>query len=120
MRMHWMSLAVLWLGTSSVMARAPANAKRSLQDLITAQMALRADIKAGKQTFAPQDEKVLLKAQDALFAVAEDNPAVETSTTTSGSRCSTRKNRSTRSSPQAPPISAKCVGAKNRRVHIAP
>lgn len=65
---------VCWLTSSAFAADAPTGAEPTLADLVNAQKALRADIKAGKQTFAPDNEKTLLKAQDEIFAVAEDNP----------------------------------------------
>jgi len=68
-----MALALCLTG-STLWAQTPTDGQASLADLVAAQKALRADIKAGKQTFAPDPQKALLKAQDEMFAVAKDNP----------------------------------------------
>lgn len=65
----------LWLSGGTLHAQTPADAQPGFADLVAAQKALRAEIKAGKQTFAPDNQEALLKAQDEIFAIAEDNPA---------------------------------------------
>lgn len=65
----------LWFASTALAAETPAAAEPTLADLVAAQKALRADIASGKQTFAPDNQKTLLKAQDELFAIAADNPA---------------------------------------------
>lgn len=65
---------ILWLGSSALGAQTPAAAQPTFADLVAAQKELRADIKAGKQTFAPEPEQTLLEAQDEIFAIAKDNP----------------------------------------------
>lgn len=65
---------ILWLGCDALAAQAPVGTQASLDELVAAQKALRADIKSGKQTFAPDPQEEVLKAQDVIFAVAKDNP----------------------------------------------
>jgi|JI10StandDraft_1071094.scaffolds.fasta_scaffold356289_1 hypothetical protein len=66
---------LLWLVSSTLQAQEATDPQPDFADLVAAQKVLRAEIKAGKQTFAPDDQKALLKAQDVLFAIAQDNPA---------------------------------------------
>jgi hypothetical protein len=74
MRLGYLFAVVFCLGSSAYAAGTPATADPTFADLVAAQKVLRAEIKAGKQTFAPENEKTLLKAQDRLFAIAEKNP----------------------------------------------
>ena len=74
MRNACLFILALWHGNNMLHAETPGDAQPAFADLVAAQKALRADIKAGKQTFAPDDQKELLKAQDELFAIAEENP----------------------------------------------
>lgn len=70
----WVFVVVIWLGCSALGAQTPAEPQATLADLVAAQQALRKEITAGKQTFAEEDQKALLQAQDELFAIAADNP----------------------------------------------
>ncbi|MBL8246328.1 MAG: hypothetical protein JNL89_19175, partial [Rhodanobacteraceae bacterium] len=72
-RAFWIAVA-LCLGNHSVGAEPPAAAQATFVDLVAAQKALRQDIKAGKQTFSPDQRDQLYKAQDELFALADENP----------------------------------------------
>jgi hypothetical protein len=65
--------ALLFLCNSALAAESVGK-PATLADIVAAQQTLRADIAAGKQTFAPDSEKKLLKAQDELFEVAKNNP----------------------------------------------
>lgn len=69
----WIAI-VLCLSNPAIRAEQPSGAQATFVDLVAAQKALRKDIKAGKQTFSPEQQESLYKAQDVLFALAEENP----------------------------------------------
>jgi predicted transglutaminase-like cysteine proteinase len=71
---HRLLMLCLLLATGALAAEAPTHSgKATLSEVVDAQKRLRADIEAGRQTFAPDSKKRLLEAQDSLFAIAANN-----------------------------------------------
>ncbi len=69
----WIAM-MLCLSNPAIGAEQPSGAQATFVDLVAAQKALREDIKAGKQTFSPDQRDKLYQAQDELFALADANP----------------------------------------------
>lgn len=69
----WLAV-MLCLGSQATAAEQPSAEQPTFLDLVAAQKALRKEIAAGKQTFSPDQRESLYKAQDTLFALADENP----------------------------------------------